>query len=66
MRSETTTTTTTTIPENPHMQFMDLVLFFPKPSFRVVKHARWVHHVKLGNFLPHLHIKFVKFGATVI
>ena len=30
----------TTIPENPHMQIMDLVLFCPKAYFRVVKHAR--------------------------
>ena len=42
----------TTIPEKPHMQFMDLVLFFPKPYFRVLKHARWVHQVKLGIFNP--------------
>ena len=56
----------TTIPENPHMQFMDLALFCPKQYFRVVKHAKYSHHDKLGIFLPHFHIKFVKFGATVI
>ena len=55
-----------TSPKNPHVQFMDLVLFCPKHNFRVVKHARRVQHVKLGIFLPHLHIKFVKIGATVI
>ena len=27
----------TTIPENPHMQFMNLVLFCPKTYFNVVK-----------------------------
>ena len=50
----------TTPPVNPHVQIMDLVLFGPKPYFRVVKHARRVHQVKLGIFLPHLHIKFVR------
>ena len=62
MRPETTTTT---IPENPHEHILDLVLFCPKPNFRVVKHAKQCHHVKLGIFPPHLHIKFIKFGATV-
>ena len=52
--------------KNPHMQILELVLFCPKPYFRVVKHARSVHHVKLGIFLPHLHIKFINFGAMVI
>ena len=56
----------TTSPENPHVHVLDLVLFFPKPYFRVIKHARWVHRVKLGIFPPHLHIKFIKIGATVI
>ena len=56
----------TTIPENLHMQILDLVLFCPKTYFRVVKQENKVDHVKLGIFLPHLHIKFVKFGATVI
>ena len=48
------------------MHILDLVLFCPKPYFRVVKHAKQVHHVKLDIFLPHLHIKFIKFGVTVI
>ena len=56
----------TTIPENPHVQFMNLVLFCPKHNFNDVKQKNEVHHVKLGIFLPHLHIKFVKFRATVI
>ena len=56
----------TTIPENPHMHILNLVLFCPKPYFRVVKHARLCHHVKLGKILPHLHIKIIKFGVTVI
>ena len=56
----------TTIPENPHVYIVNLVLFCPKTYFNVVKHENKVHHVKLGIFLPHLHIKFVKFGATVI
>ena len=51
----------TTIPEDPHMQFMNLVLFCPKHNFNVVKQQNKVHHVKLGIFLPHLHIKFIKF-----
>ena len=55
-----------TIPENPHMHILELVLFCRKAYFRVVRHAKQVHHVKLGIFLPHLHIKFVRFGATVI
>ena len=42
----------TTIPETPHMHILGLVLFFPKYNFRVVKHARWVHHAKLGIFYP--------------
>ena len=56
----------TTIPETPHEHIIDLVLFWSKHNFRVVKHARWCHHVKLGKILPHLHIKFIKFGVTVI
>ena len=56
----------TTSPENPHVHILDLVLFCPKPYFKVVKLQNKVHHVKLGIFLPHLHIKFIKFGATVI
>ena len=56
----------TTIPENPHMQIMNLVLFFPKTYFIVVKQEKKVDHVKLDIFPPHLHIKFIKIGATVI
>ena len=56
----------TTIPENPHVHILDLVLFCPNPYFIVVKQENKVQHVKLGIFLPHLHIKFIKFGATVI
>ena len=48
------------------MQIMDLVLFYPKTYFIVVKQENKVHHVKLGIFSPHLHIKFIKIGATVI
>ena len=47
----------TTIPENPHVQFMNLVLFCPKTYFIVVKQENKVDHVKLGIFPPHLHIK---------
>ena len=56
----------TASPETPHMHILGLVLFFPKHNFRVNKHAKQVHHVKLGIFLPHLHIKFIKFRVTVI
>ena len=56
----------TTIPENPHVHILDSVLFCPKTYFIVVKQENKVDHVKIGNFLPHLHIKFVKNGATVI
>ena len=56
----------TTIPEIPQVHKMNLVLFFPKHNFNVVKQQNKVHHVKLGIFPPHLHIKFIKFGATVI
>ena len=55
----------TTIPENPHVHILDLVLFCRKHNFNVVKQQNKVHHVKLGIFPPHLHIKFIKFGATV-
>ena len=55
----------TTIPETPHMHILDLVLFCPKTYFNVVKQKIRVHHVKLGIFPPHLHIKFIKFRATV-
>ena len=49
----------TTIPENPHMQILDAVLFCPKHNFNVVKQQHKVDHVKLGIFPPHLHIKFI-------
>ena len=55
----------TTIPENPYVHILDLVLFCPKHNFNVVNHQNKVHHIKLGIFPPHLHIKFIKFGATV-
>ena len=42
----------TTIPENPHVQFMNLVLFCPKPYFKVIKLENKVQHVKLGIFHP--------------
>ena len=47
------------------MQIMDLLLFCPKHNFNVVKQQNEVQQVKLGIFLPHLHIKFIKFGGTV-
>ena len=56
----------TTIPENPHVHILDLVLFCHKHNFNVVKQQNKVQHVKLGIFLPHLHIKFIKFQVTVI
>ena len=56
----------TTSLENPHMQIIDSILFCPKHNFIVVKQKNKVDHVKLGIFPPHLHIKFIKFGATVI
>ena len=56
----------TTIPENHHMQILDSVLFCLLHNFRVVKQENKVHHVKLGIFPPQIHIKFIKFGATVI
>ena len=49
----------TTIPENPHVHILVLVLFFPITYFIVVKQENKVHHVKLGIFPPHLHIKFI-------
>ena len=56
----------TTIPENPHVHNLDLVLFCHKDNFNDVKQQNKVHHVKLGIFLPHLHIKFIKIRVTVI
>ena len=38
--------------ENPHMHIMDLVMFFPKHNFNVVKQQNKVHHVKLGICHP--------------
>ena len=55
-----------TSPENPHVHIVGLVLFCPKHNFMFVKQENKVDHVKLGIFPPHLHIKFIKFGATVI
>ena len=55
----------TTIPENPHVHILDLVLCCHKHNFNVVKHQNKVHHVELGIILPHLHIKFIKFRVTV-
>ena len=55
----------TTIPENPHMHILDSVLFCLLRYFRVVKQENKVDHVKLGVFPPHLHIKFIKIGATI-
>ncbi len=48
-----------TIPENPHVHILGLVLFCPKRNFNVVKQQNEVHQVKLGTFLPHLHIKII-------
>ena len=56
----------TTIPENPHVHILVSVLFCPKHNFNEVKQQNEVHHGKLGIFLPHLHIKIIKFGVTVI
>ena len=56
----------TTIPENPHVHIFDLVLFCRKPYFIVVKQENKVDHVNLDIFPPHLYIKFMKIGATVI
>ena len=56
----------TTIPENPHVHIMDLVLFCPKHNFIVVKQENKVGHVNLGIFPLHLHIKFIENRVTVI
>ena len=56
----------TTIPENPDVHILDLVLFCHKHTFNVVKQQNKVYQVNLCIFLPHLHIKFIKSGATVI
>ena len=56
----------TTIPENPHVHILVLVLFCLLHNFRVVKQENKVHHVNLCIFLAHLHINNIKFGVTVI
>ena len=56
----------TTILENAHMQIMDSILFFPKPYFKFVKQENKLEDVKLGIFLAHFDIKFIKNGARVI
>ena len=56
----------TTIPERPHVHILDLVLFCHKRNFNIVKQQNEVHHDKLGIFLPHLHMKFIKIRVTVI
>ena len=56
----------TTSPENPPVHNLVLVLICLLHNFRVVKQENKVDHVNLGIFPPHLHIKFIKFGATVI
>ena len=55
----------TTIPENPHVHILDLVLFCPKTYFIVVKQENKVQQVNLCIFPPNLHIKFIKSGATI-
>ena len=55
----------TTIPENPHVHILDLALFFHKHNFNVVKQQNKVQQVNLCIFLPHLHIKFIKFRVTL-
>ena len=50
----------TTIPENPHVHILDLVLFFPKTYFIVVKEENKVHHVKLGIFSPFTYKEHLK------
>ena len=37
----------TTIPENPHVHFLDLVLFCLEPYFIIVKQENKVQHVNL-------------------
>ena len=56
----------TTIPKNPHVHILVLVLLCHKTYFNVVKQQHKVHHVNLGIFPPHLHIKFIKIRATII
>ena len=40
----------TTIPENPHVHILVLVLFCPKHNFNDVKQQNEVQHVKLNIF----------------
>ena len=42
----------TTIPENSHMHILELVLFYPKTYFIVVKQENKVQQVNLCIFLP--------------
>ena len=42
----------TTIPENPHMHILELVLFCHKHNFKVVKQQNEVHQVNLCIFHP--------------
>ena len=42
------------------MQIMNLVVFCPKPHFKVVKQENKVDHVNLVIFPPHLHISLFK------
>ena len=49
-----------------HKHILDLVLFCHKRNFSSVKQQNEVHHVKLGIFLSHLHMKFIKIRVTVI
>ena len=44
--------------------YLEFGTVLPKPHFKVVKQENKVDHVKLGIFPPHLHIKFIKIGAT--
>lgn len=56
----------TTIPGKSSYANYEFGTVLPKQYFNVVKHGNKVHHIKLGIFPPHLHIKFVKIGATVV
>ena len=63
MRPETTTTIT--IPENPHMQILELncsTLNHILELLNMQSNATMLIYASL----PHLHIEFIKFGATVI
>ena len=45
----------TTIPKNPHVHILDLVLICPKHNFNVVKEQNKMHPVNLGIYYP-IHI----------